>query len=258
MAKIQTYLKTFDKQDRYDFDGDGDFNEPDGYIDHFQIVHAGGDEADGDPVYGPDAIWSHRWNAQVEPYGTGPDGGAPIGGVNVGEGGSERRRCRADPGQPDRCLGQRLHDPARERRPVASSPTSSATTSVCLTSTTPARRRRTRSSTGTLMAQSRGTLPSDSRHRRPAAAVRRLGQVPARLARLRHRPRRSHRHLQDPPRLLDLGRPGQRPGRAAAEKQVDRASSVTPARPAARRTSTAAPATTSTTPCRATSTAAAS
>ena len=26
----------------------GNFTEPDGYIDHFQIVHAGGDEADGD------------------------------------------------------------------------------------------------------------------------------------------------------------------------------------------------------------------
>ncbi len=85
--RIQAYLKTFDKQDRYDFDGDGDFNEPDGYIDHFQIVHAGGDEADGDPIQGGDAIWSHRWNAQIEPYGTGPVGGAQIGGVNIGQGG---------------------------------------------------------------------------------------------------------------------------------------------------------------------------
>ena len=34
--------------DRYDFDADGDFNEPDGYIDHFQAVHAGeGEEAGG-------------------------------------------------------------------------------------------------------------------------------------------------------------------------------------------------------------------
>ena len=96
MAKIQTYLKTFDKQDRYDFDEDGDFNEPDSYIEYFQIVHAGGDEADGDPIYGADAIWSHRWNAQVEPYGTGPEGGAPIGGVNVGEGG----RATAEPSRP--------------------------------------------------------------------------------------------------------------------------------------------------------------
>ena len=39
----------FDQWDRYDYDDDGNFNEPDGYIDHFQIVHAGGDQADGDP-----------------------------------------------------------------------------------------------------------------------------------------------------------------------------------------------------------------
>ena len=50
-----------DEWDRYDFDGDGDFNEADGYIDHFQAVHAGeGEEAGGD-AQGEDAIWSHRW-----------------------------------------------------------------------------------------------------------------------------------------------------------------------------------------------------
>ncbi|WP_395659525.1 immune inhibitor A domain-containing protein [Nocardioides sp.] len=85
MARIQAYLKTFDKQDRYDFDGDGDFAEPDGYIDHFQIVHAGGDQADGDPIYGKDAIWSHRGNVGIHSNGTGP--GPAIGGVEVGEGG---------------------------------------------------------------------------------------------------------------------------------------------------------------------------
>jgi immune inhibitor A len=52
------YLKTFDKWDRYDLDGDGNFKEPDGFIDHFQIVHAGGDQAAGDPNHGTDAIWS--------------------------------------------------------------------------------------------------------------------------------------------------------------------------------------------------------
>ncbi|MBK9715361.1 MAG: immune inhibitor A, partial [Kouleothrix sp.] len=60
MAEITSYLKTFDQWDRYDYDGDGNFDEPDGYIDHFQIVHAGGDEAAGDPQQGTDAIWSHR------------------------------------------------------------------------------------------------------------------------------------------------------------------------------------------------------
>jgi len=87
MGSIRRYLRTFDKQDRYDFDEDGDFDEPDGYIDHFQIVHAGGDEAAGDPIYGTDAIWSHRWYAQINPFGTGPNDGAQFGGVNAGEGG---------------------------------------------------------------------------------------------------------------------------------------------------------------------------
>lgn len=86
MAQVRRYLRTFDRQDRYDFDEDGDFAEPDGYIDHFQVVHAGGDEAAGDPIYNSDAIWSHRWNAQVRPVGTGPAGGAQIGGVNAGQG----------------------------------------------------------------------------------------------------------------------------------------------------------------------------
>jgi immune inhibitor A len=46
-----------DVEDRYDCDGDGNFNEPDGYIDHFAIVHAGlGEEAGADP----NTIWSHR------------------------------------------------------------------------------------------------------------------------------------------------------------------------------------------------------
>ena len=89
MAQIQDYLKTFDVADRYDYDGDGNFAERDGYIDHFQIVHAGGDEAAGDPIYGEDAIWSHRWYAQITPIGAGgPAGLAPFGGVNSGQGGT--------------------------------------------------------------------------------------------------------------------------------------------------------------------------
>ena len=60
-ADVNAELATFDQWDRFDYNHDGNFNEPDGYIDHFQIVHAGGDQADGDPVYGEDAIWSHRW-----------------------------------------------------------------------------------------------------------------------------------------------------------------------------------------------------
>ncbi|HET8959766.1 immune inhibitor A domain-containing protein [Nocardioides sp.] len=79
MAEIQDYLKTFDIQDRYDIDGDGNLQEPDGFIDHFQIVHAGGDEAAGDPTYGTDAIWSHRWYSNLQ---AGGPGGLP--GVNIG------------------------------------------------------------------------------------------------------------------------------------------------------------------------------
>ena len=83
MDEITDYLETFDVWDRYDSDGDGNFDEPDGFIDHFQIVHSGGDEAAGDPFQGNDAIWSHRWYAQVS-------GGGPHGfpGVNAGQGGT--------------------------------------------------------------------------------------------------------------------------------------------------------------------------
>src|SRR6478609_6393326 len=81
-ADIKADLQSYDQWDRNDFDHDGNFNEPDGYLDHFQIVHAGGDEADGDPYQGEDAIWSHRWKA-FQNTGEGPtgnkDGGTQIG-----------------------------------------------------------------------------------------------------------------------------------------------------------------------------------
>src|SRR4029079_11166333 len=59
-AEINTYLSQFDKWDRYDYDGDGNFNEPDGYIDHFQAIHAGVGDETGGGAEGTDAIWSHR------------------------------------------------------------------------------------------------------------------------------------------------------------------------------------------------------
>jgi immune inhibitor A len=82
IPQIADYLKQFDVWDRYDLNGNGNFDEPDGFIDHFQIVHSGGDQAAGDPHQGTDAIWSHRWYAAVQ--GGGP-GGLP--GVNAGSGG---------------------------------------------------------------------------------------------------------------------------------------------------------------------------
>lgn len=84
-AEIATEMRSFDKWDRYDHDADGNFNEADGYIDHFQIVHSGGDEADGDPWQGEDAIWSHRWYAYSNAVGfTGPVNNR-LGGTQIGD-----------------------------------------------------------------------------------------------------------------------------------------------------------------------------
>ena len=80
-AQIKTYLATLDQWDRYDFDHDGNFQEPDGYIDHFQAVHSGGGEEAG---AGEDAIWSHRWYANPGDEGvTGPTGNL-LGGTQIG------------------------------------------------------------------------------------------------------------------------------------------------------------------------------
>ncbi len=81
-AQIKAKLSTYDVWDRYDYDGDGNFNEPDGYLDHFQVVHAGGDQADGDPSQGEDAIWSHRSRAFVNQT-SGPDT-VKLGGFQIG------------------------------------------------------------------------------------------------------------------------------------------------------------------------------
>ncbi|AVV42383.1 immune inhibitor A [Streptomyces sp. ID05-04B] len=84
-AEIKAELAQYDQWDRYDFDGDGDFNEPDGYIDHFQIVHAGEDESAGGGAQGEDAIWAHRWYAFGTDAGsTGPDTNR-LGGTQVGD-----------------------------------------------------------------------------------------------------------------------------------------------------------------------------
>ncbi|MDH6609602.1 immune inhibitor A [Streptomyces sp. SAI-208] len=84
-AEIAAELAEFDQWDRYDFDGDGNFNEPDGYIDHFQIVHAGEDESAGGGAQGEDAIWAHRWYAFGTDAGsTGPSGNK-LGGTQIGD-----------------------------------------------------------------------------------------------------------------------------------------------------------------------------
>jgi len=84
-AQIKADVASFDQWDRYDYNSDGNFNEPDGYLDHFQIVHAGGDQADGDPYQGEDAIWSHRWRAfQCTQLPCAGPANFPIGGTEVG------------------------------------------------------------------------------------------------------------------------------------------------------------------------------
>ena len=83
-AQIKTELAALDQWDRYDYDGDGKFNEPDGYLDHFQIVHAGGDQANGDPNQGEDAIWSHRWYAFSNTVGTDGPSFNKLGGTQIG------------------------------------------------------------------------------------------------------------------------------------------------------------------------------
>ncbi|MFI9624937.1 immune inhibitor A domain-containing protein [Streptomyces sp. NPDC052042] len=83
--QIKADLAQYDQWDRYDYDNDGDFNEPDGYIDHFQIVHAGEDESAGGGAQGTDAIWAHRWYA----YGTDVGATGPAenkaGGTQIGD-----------------------------------------------------------------------------------------------------------------------------------------------------------------------------
>ena len=82
-AALNAYLAPFDVWDRYDIDGDGIFNEPDGYIDHYQAVHAGEGEETGGGAEGTDAIWSHRSYAY---FGAGPDGTGvgDFGGARIG------------------------------------------------------------------------------------------------------------------------------------------------------------------------------
>ncbi|MEU4360960.1 immune inhibitor A domain-containing protein [Promicromonospora sp. NPDC023987] len=81
--EIDAYLKSFDVWDRYDMDGDGITAEADGYIDHFQAIHAGEGEEAGAPE---SAIWSHRWSVNQGGLGTdGPADFEKLGGIKIGD-----------------------------------------------------------------------------------------------------------------------------------------------------------------------------
>lgn len=83
-AQVNAELAKFDVWDRNDYDGDGNFDEPDGYIDHFQAVHAGMGEEVGGGAQGGAAIWSHRWFAYYNLEGLlGPEFNK-AGGVRIG------------------------------------------------------------------------------------------------------------------------------------------------------------------------------
>ncbi|MEV0726856.1 immune inhibitor A domain-containing protein [Micromonospora purpureochromogenes] len=96
-AQIKEYLAQFDIWDRYDFDGDGNFNEADGYIDHFQAVHAGEGEEAGGGAEGEDAIWSHRWAAFPNLAGSAGPAGNLSGGVQIGDTGMWIRDYTTEP-----------------------------------------------------------------------------------------------------------------------------------------------------------------
>jgi len=83
-AEINEYLSGFDVWDRYDYDGDGDFDEPDGYIDTAQFVHAGvGNESCSGTCDW--AIWSHSWYAFYNLIGSDGPAFNPYGGVQIGD-----------------------------------------------------------------------------------------------------------------------------------------------------------------------------
>lgn len=81
-AEINAYLSQMDIWDRYDYDGDGDFDEPDGYIDTFQSVHAGEGEEAGAPSW---TIWSHSWYAYYTLQGIAGPAFNKLGGVQIGD-----------------------------------------------------------------------------------------------------------------------------------------------------------------------------
>ncbi|QSS99588.1 immune inhibitor A [Pontibacillus sp. ALD_SL1] len=55
-------IADYDNWDRYDLDGDGNYLEADGLVDHLMVIHSGVGEEAGGGSLGSDAIWSHRWN----------------------------------------------------------------------------------------------------------------------------------------------------------------------------------------------------
>jgi immune inhibitor A len=84
-VQIDNYLSNFDNWDRYDWDGDGNFDEPDGYIDHIQFVFAGEGQESGGGSLGDCAIRHHSWFAFSNLVGiAGPSPEFLVGGIQIG------------------------------------------------------------------------------------------------------------------------------------------------------------------------------
>ncbi|MGZ4123159.1 MAG: immune inhibitor A domain-containing protein [Tumebacillaceae bacterium] len=64
-------LQDYDQEDPHDLDGDGNLNEPDGLVDHLQIIHSGMGQEAGGGALGDNAIWSHRSAKLYDPDGLG-------------------------------------------------------------------------------------------------------------------------------------------------------------------------------------------
>jgi len=64
-------LQDYDLEDPHDLDGDGNYWEPDGLVDHLQIIHSGMGQDAGGGALGDNAIWSHRSAKFYDPDGLG-------------------------------------------------------------------------------------------------------------------------------------------------------------------------------------------
>ncbi|MFJ7274816.1 immune inhibitor A domain-containing protein [Kitasatospora sp. NPDC098663] len=85
--QVKATLASYDQWDRYGSHNDGNFNQPDGYIDHFQIVHAGEDKSAGGGKQGSKALWAHRAYAYGNLNGQAGPADNKLGGVQVGDSG---------------------------------------------------------------------------------------------------------------------------------------------------------------------------
>ena len=179
----------------------------DGYIDHFQAIHAGEGEEAGGGAQGADAIWSHRWYAYSNDAGkTGPTGNK-LGGVQIGDTGIWIGDYTTEPENG----GLGVFCPRVRPRPRPARPL---------------RHRGGDNGTGfwTLMSGRLVAEPRRATRSAPRRATWAPGEAPPRLARLQ-RPRGRRRHQRHAPsgrsaRRTTRRRRGAGRGRHAAAGQV--------------------------------------